>query len=416
MKKFKLFKILSTFAIAAAGAVAVGVGTKAPKVEAAEADIDVNIGNSGKIFLQLNTNEWKSSGSKIGLYMFNNDEGKNAWGNLVTPSGTSRFVEYSYNLDFTPKGCIAFRLDPGVQSIGTWCWENNRGNTAIWSTTNDIDFNNVVWLGNYYSGSKWTESGSYNIDAVVKGGSSDSWQTATVNTRLTDVKVNSSDNLEVYGDVTLPANTYFKIVKGGSTWCGSYSAHSSISSNLSNSGSGNIHNVAAATYEFYFDYDGETTYITDPIKAAADEWSQTFMTGGCTTATTGTKAKWGTHASSFAALVTKYGSSFTALFTSEPHVDHKDTASGYIGEAMQRYDYVLELYGVNDANTDELGYQDFIGRVAANKVTPNLYSGLTLNLFGNNDDNGLVVLIVVISIVSVSALAGLLFARKRKHI
>jgi len=266
MKKSTILKLFSLLTFAAAGAFAVAAAKGSKKAEAVKAETTVEIGNSGTIMLQLNTAEWQSSGSKIGLYMFNNSVSKSAWGNLVTPSGSSRFVEYSYNLDFTPAQCIAFRFDPGVETMGDWCFENNRGNSAIWSTTNDTDFSNVVWLGNYYPSSKWTESGAYDLSAVVKGGASDSWAEATVDTQLTHVKVNGSDNLEVYGEVTLPAGTYFKVVKGSGegTWCGNYSAHSSIQSNLSGGGSSNIHNTASATYEFYFDYDGESVNI-DPI-------------------------------------------------------------------------------------------------------------------------------------------------------
>ena len=96
-----------------------------------KADIDVDFGNSGKVFLRLDTNDWKYTGSKIALYMFNDTESKNAWGGFVTPSATSKFVEYSYSLDFTPEACIAFRFDPGVETCGQWCFDDNRGNSAI---------------------------------------------------------------------------------------------------------------------------------------------------------------------------------------------------------------------------------------------------------------------------------------------
>ena len=399
MKKSKILKLFSLAAFAMAGAFALASAKGSEKAEV-KADTDVNYGNSGKIMLQLNTNEWKSSGSQIGLYMFNNDVGKHAWGNLVTPSGTSRFVEYSYSLDFTPKGCIAFRFDPGVEVMGDWCWENDRGNSAIWSTTNDIDFNNVVWLGNYYPSSKWTESGSYDLNAVVKGGATDDWSSATVDTRLTNVKVNGSDNLEVYGEVTLPAGTYFKVVKGGSTWCGTYSAHSSIEGNLSGGGSSNIHNTAAAKYQFYFDYDGESVYITDPVLAEADEWAQEFLSVNCQA----TMAQWSVQGARFNAM----SSDAKTLLANEAHIAHDATPGSYVESAVQRYDYVIELYGTAK-------YSDFMGRVAAGKISSGTLAGVEMTI-SNNDSSNLVVIVSVVALISATSLVGLIVIKKRRSI
>ena len=402
MKKFRLFKVLSIFAIAAAGAVAVGVGTKAPKVEAAEAAV----GSSGNVIIRKDDTDMKYSGSSLVAYLFNDT--RNAWIDPVVNDGKT-YQELTWSLDFTPTKIIILR-------VNTAAWSKSNPWNNVWSRTGNVTLTDteVIWMrgtaGEYTSGD-W---GSFSCVATVKGGASDSWTTATVDKVLGKIKTDGN-KIEVYDSVNFPANTYFKVVKG-SDWYGNYEAHESIASNLNGGGSNNIHNIAQATYEVYFNYESPSVYITDPVKADADEWSQAFMSGGCTTATTGTKAKWGSHASSYAALVTKYGSAFSNIFVTAEHVDYKDTAVGYVAEAMQRYDYVLELYGVNDANTDALGYQDFIGRVAANKVTPNLYSRVALSLFGNNDNNGAVVSIIVISLVSISALAGLLYIRKRKHI
>ena len=160
MKKFSLLKLFSITAFAMAGALAVANAVSSKKAESASADTTIDVGDSGEVLLQLNTSDWRYTGSKIALYMFNNTESKDAWGGFVTPSESSKFVEYSYDLDFTPEGCIAFRFDPGVETCGSWCFADGRSNSAIWSTTNDITFKKVIWLGNYYESSKWTESGS----------------------------------------------------------------------------------------------------------------------------------------------------------------------------------------------------------------------------------------------------------------
>ena len=375
----------------------VALGKNAESASEVKADIDTTIGNSGKIFLQLNTSEWKSSGSQIGLYMFNDSVSKSAWGDLVTPSGTSKYVEYSYNLDFAPAKCIAFRFDPGVESMGDWCWENDRGNSAIWSTTNDTDFKNVVWLGAYYPSSKWTESGAFDIDAVVKGGASESWSVATVDTQLTNVKVNGSDKLEAYGVVSLPANTYFKVVKGGSTWCGAYTAYSSIQGNLSGGGESNIHNTAAASYEFYFNYDDETTYITDPIIAEADEWAQYFLANvHCDETSATLPSGWSACASEYSGLSS----------------DAKDYVYGataresgtYTEQAVARYDVAVTRHStLTKFIVDGSGTHVRNGAVIK---TPSVI---------NSDNTKTIVIVTIVAVTALTAIGGYFFFRKRNE-
>lgn len=393
----KLKKLIGGLLLSSVLAVGLGISlsNSSSPVEA-KAEHSITLGNSGTIYLQLNTNEWKSNGSKIGLYMFNNNVSKSAWGGLVTPSGSSRFVEYSYSLDFTPNQCIAFRFDPGVETMGDWCWENNRGNSAIWSTTNDTSFNHVVWLGEYYKDSKWTQSGAYDLNAVVKGGASDSWSVATVDQQLTNVKVNGSDNLEVYGSVSLPANTYFKVVKGGSTWCGDYTAHSSIQSNLSGGGSSNIHNTAAATYEFYFDYDGQTTYLTDPDMAAADEWAQYFMAHvGCDETGVDLPSGW-------SACATEYGK----LSGNAKDIVYKATANpsgNYVEQAVARYDVAVR----NHSSLSRF--------IVDSKDTPRSAAIIINPVAQVASNSGSMIAIIVISSVSIAAIGGYFLFKKKKN-
>ncbi len=398
MKKSSILKLFSLVTFAVAGAFAIANADGSKKAESVKADTTVTIGNSGTIMLQLNTAEWQSSGSKIGLYMFNNSISKSAWGGLVTPSGSSRFVEYSYTLDFTPAQCIAFRFSPGVEVMGDWCFENNRGNDDIWSTTNDTDFNNVVWLGNYYPNSKWTESGAYDLTAVVKGGATDNWSVATVDTRLTNVKVNGSDNLEVYGSVTLPAGTYFKVVKGSDTWCGAYSAHSTIQSNLSGGGSANIHNTAAATYEFYFDYDGESVYITDPVYAAADEWAQYFLAHvGCDANGVNEPTGWSVCATEYGKLS---GDAKDLVYGATPKTD-----GSFIEQAVARYDHAVSCHP---------SLTKFI--VNSSSTPRAVVSNLDYRTVSTTDSSNLIIIVSIVSLISASTLVGLIVIKRRRGI
>ena len=377
-----------------AGGLSVNRAVKSSRV--VKADTSTVLGDSGKIFLQLNTNEWKSSSSKIGLYMFNNSVSKSAWGGYVTPSGTSRYVEYSYDLDFTPNQCIAFRVSSDAPAMGQWLFDDNRSDSRIYSTTNDTTFDNVVWLGNYYTDSKWTESGAYDINAVVKGGNADEWSVATVDAALTNVKVNGSDKLEVYGEVALPANTYFKVVKGGSKWCGAYTFHSSISNNLSGGGESNIHNTAAATYEFYFVYNDETVYITDPAMAAADEWAQYFLNHvGCDANGVNLPSGWSACANEYAKLS---GDAKDIVYGTTGN-----ESGNYLEQAVARYDYAvahhagLSRFIVNSSDTPRAARY-----VPASQLTSAV------------ENNGLLI-IGIVSLVATSAVAGYFLLRKKKQ-
>lgn len=397
----KIKHIVATFALA--GVMAVG-GIAAlnihNEVKSASADAghSIALGNSGTIFLELGTDTWKSSSSKIALYMFDNSVSKNAWGGFVTPNGTSRFVEYSYNLDFTPNQCIAFRFDPGVQTLGDWCWENDRGNSAIWSTTNDTNFKHVVALGNYYENSKWTVSNGYNLDAVVKGGASDNWSDPTVDVTLSHAKVNSEDKIEVYDEVNLPANTYFKVVKGGVTWCGNYTAHASIAGYLSGGGENNIHNTQGGKYEIYFKYNDAESYITSPVIAAADEWSQDFLDDvGCDKDGIALPTGWSTVAASYAILD---GDVKDYIYNANAKED-----GSYTEQAVARYDWAVARHPSLDKfikNSSD------VVRSSAMIVNP---TGEVSSI----SNSAAIAVVIAVTLISVTSIGTYVFLRKRKE-
>lgn len=358
---------------------------------------------SGSIIIQKNSDHggWTSRNKLVG-YLFNGSE--NTWGTPVANS-SGTYQEYSWSgLEFEPTTIIILNVADNWSSS----WENPWYNPDCRSGNVTLSLNDVVWMQKDASeGANW---GAYSMETFVMSDS---------DTRLGELshyKVASNGaSIEAFGEVSLSANQKFYIQKtiDGTNKYKTYTCLDLISSNLSNDGD-YIKVIDAATYEFYFNFNGNTLYLTDPVVADADEWSQDFLKTGCETTSTGTKAKWGAHASSFAAYVTKHGSAFSDIFEDEAHVDHKETASGYIAQAVQRYDYVLELYGVSNANTDEAGYQDFIGRVAAHMVTPK--QNVRASIFGANtiENNGLLI-IGIVSLLAVSAVGGYFLLRKKKQ-
>ena len=96
-----------------------------------------------------------------------------------------------------------------------------------------------------------------------------------------------------------------------------------------------------------------------------------------------------------------------ALFLGAEHKDHTvDTSSmGYVIQAMQRYDYVLERYGTTS-------YPDFIGRVDENKVVPG--SLIRINFTNISDSSALFVIIAVAGAVTVICVAFAFRKKKQK--
>ena len=397
----KVFLGIGALTMLASGALAIGLAANPKDVVEAEASTLTN-----KVILQLNTADWKSSSSKIALYFFDNSQpANNAWGGFVTPDGTSTYVDYPYSLNFTPTGCIAFRFSPSVETCGQWCFDDNRSNPAIWSTTNDITFKDVIYLDRY-TGGIWTESGSYTLDTYIRGGASDDWSVATVDTQLTSVKVNQSGHLEVYGSATLPAGTYFKAYaeadSGNETthgYYGSYSAYTSIASNLTGGGDSNIHNTAQATYEFYFDFNDKTLYITDPIVSAADEWGQYFTAhAGCDKVGNATPTGWSTVATEYAKLDGAVKNYIYAL-------DHKKGGT-YIEDALFDYDWAISRNG---------DLEKFVKDADNHVRTSHIAITNTPAILGNVNNSAVIATVVIVSLVAVTTIGGIIILKRKER-
>ena len=375
--------IATTLAMMLGVGVAVGAHqSKAVEVKAAS--------YSGSIIIQKNDNDAKWDGCNIVGYLFNSTS--NTWG-AVASNTSNKYQEYSWSISFEPTTIIMLRVPTNWSSSWDNPWWDGEG--GIYARTGNVTLSStdVIWMdGNAKEGSNW---GTYQVDAVVKGGASQSWSTPTVDTKLASIKINSDNKLEAYGSVSLPADTYFKVVKGGDTWCGNYSAHSSIASNLNGGGSDNIHNIAAATYEFYFDYDAETVYITDPAMAAADEWAQYFLSNvGCDATGKDEPTGWN-------ACATEYGK-LSGDAKNIVYGATADPSGNYVEHAVARYEQALRSHPslshfiVNSGNTPRaLAY-----------INPSM-----------NDFQDSNTMIIVIAIAAVSALAftTLLVFKKKKQ-
>ncbi|MBO7614509.1 MAG: hypothetical protein J6T15_02255 [Bacilli bacterium] len=388
MKKGKLFLALGlSFAFAFVAGRALNIRDE---VKAVKADTPAY---SGSFFVQKNDGDMKYTGSKLVAHFFDNSEPQNtAWGEAVWNTEHT-YQKYEWSLNFEPTQFIVLRVDGN-----NWNVSNPWGN--VWCRTGNINLadSDVVWMaGNASEGGNW---GVYSMETLVidDGGV----QLA----ELDDYKVKpNGEGLEAFGKVSFEDNQKFYIKKtiDGDNQYNNYSCLDGISSNLRYFGN-YIEVLEAATYELYFDFNGNTTYLTDPVVAEADEWSQAFLGTECSDS----KSGWGTYASTYAALSPEA----QALLAAKEHIGKDDATDTEITRAIQRYDYVLQRYGVNAANTDEDGYADFMGRVAAGKISlaPRAFTmaiGEELT-----DSNTFVTIFVTIALLSIAT--GYLVIRRRR--
>lgn len=380
MKKSITNIFFGVAALSMAVAVGTGLGLADKKevkpVEAANA--------SGTVTLDLTTN-WASANCKVSVYFYD-DSNHSGWGNLVSVTAGNYEAEVSYNFDFTPTKMIVIRYDTAATSTG---W------TKIWNRY-PADNAGGMDFGSHIRITDWN-SASVNDYAVVKGGISGSaWSDlATLDT----VKSNGSKHCEYYAtSVNLTSGQAFKVVYGGEYY-GYYSIGEGVSASDFSGGSGNdIEINKTGTYSLYFDASTHNVHIANPDFAAADEWAQNFLSTGCTA----TKSGWSSSASSYSSL----SSGAKAYLSSQEHIDHDAEATGYQAQAVQRYDYVLELYGTSS-------YTDFMGRIEAGKVTPATSRFVIQNTL--NDSNSLAIFLAIVASVATIAAVGGYFLLKKKR-
>lgn len=358
---------------------------------------------SGTVHVDLRETSWSEASANYAIYFMDKETYSTevgGWSSYVTGTAQEvRLVEVPYNLGFEPKELLVVRYDSAYAKAS---WDDEKWPTdgSVWGQTIDGSFSEAVRIGYYdeiehkntfYGGFPKVIGGSLWADIVY----------------LNSVKLNGASDAEYYSStVTLAKDTEFKIQVApyaDGDYYADYSTHKSLESSFEIAESGNIKAKVAGTYAFYFDSYTHSTYITSVAIAQADEWAQSFLGADCTAS----KSGWSSAATAFAGL----SEEAKAIIQGQEHVDHKVELTGFVERAVQRYDYIIERYGVDP-------YTDFLGRVDAGKVVPKTVSLGVSSIFDNNssvDNTALIAIISVITIVSVSSIAVLLVIKKRKH-
>ncbi len=391
MKKKQIFPIFVLATVLSAGAL-MGLASK-KEMKAAYAAVLPSYNGSIAIELQDvgEGNYWDNDNAKLAAHIYNNsDAGEmgDLWTGLVqTTPGTHHYIlPYTTSNYFDPfagSNTVVdfYRFNPEVTNAADGYSQGKQWNSAL-----NLTMGNVVYVYDW------------NVASMVRyyvGAESDSWR-GSANFIFRNAKI-SGDTFEVYGDINLGENDEFKILVPLEKmyYYANYSTHSSLSEIIVGDQSNNINCTTAGTYSMFHNISTHNTYVTTPTLASADEWAEDFLGANCAA----TKSGWNGFAASYSSL----SSSVKALFVGEEHVDKDAETPTYYQKAIQRYDYILELYGTS-------AYNDFMGRVEAGRVVPHATNGLLSPLHNNQS----VLIISLVSGMIIISVTGLYFALRKR--
>ena len=368
----------------------------------------------GTLRFDLRNSGWAAGAAKYAVYFFDETTytyTAKGWSELISAEVEQRLIEIPYNIAFAPDKVILVRFNTIVDKT-TWealddyadeRWDNE------WNQTSDGLFNEmqsvcsvlktgeVFWLKGDDYAELWGSKYGYDDLPDYKIG----W--------LANYKVNGSKHVEFYETISLTAVTKFQIKIGNNETYANFTTHPSLSGVFSTV-DGYIRCNTAASYSLYYDTVTTSVYITSEELAIADEWGELFLgetagTDNCTF----TKNNWSASETAFWEID---NTDARNLIKNETHYGPHEATSTYLAKAIQRYDYVLQVYGVW-SETNPHGFSDFLGRVAAGKIS--LSHPITIISGFDNNNTTPIIVIVIVSLVAVTTIGGYFYLRKRKQ-
>lgn len=281
---------------------------------------------------------------------------------------------------------IGYRYDPTTETPST---------DVKWNQTQDLAFHQYGVIGV----TDWNYGWSDGLATVKITRGVDE-----IDVVLDNYKRNAEHKSEHYNDyIDLQENDEF-VIDYNSTSYHNWDCLELFDDNFSDDALTNKIKVnVGGTYSFYFKaYETEEVhhdvFISKPEVAFADAWAQSFLSGNCET----TKSNWSDYEDEFDDLP---HSAQTFLLNVEHEPDPNVHFENYFAQAIQRYDYVIYLYGTS-------AYSDYIGRVDAEKFTPRT-SGQLIGV-SSNDNSASIALVVIVSVTSLTAVVGCIVLKRRK--
>ena len=357
----------------------------------------------GEIYLDLTQIDWEKDNAKFGVYFFDendkNNDDKKVFTDFATevPSEDGIYI-VSYELNFVPTHMIGVRFK-STCTTPNWNDKDNQ--------TEDLTFYRYGVIGVTDWNKGWSDFlATVKIDGV------------TDEIVLDNYKRNDQDQSEHYNDyIDLKANDEFVIKYHESDITKSKEFYSmdcldvlKVEGNKHfeiDEANHKIKVLKSGTYSFYFkaDVDNGQVFISKPEIAFADVWAKSFLEGikEEETSCEKTKTNWSSHKDEYDNL--PHGAKVFLLNVEHSGIDVE--FENYYERAIQRYDYIIYLYGTST-------YNDYIGRVNAGKITPRSTFNPIIGAF-SSDNSTPIALVVIISVVSLTAVGGYIFLKRRKE-
>jgi hypothetical protein len=351
--------------------------------------------------LNLKVNDgWAQNDARFAAYFFGSPSLSPVWADMTLVSGSTKLFEVEVPDTYTQ--VIFGRMNPGTN-------ENNFNDGVCWNQSNDLTFGSnsyFLMYEGYWGGDNAGIWYSGNENYYVEGDFSEpAWSDIAAN-KLTWNRLSGQYEIKAFSSIK--KDNKFMIYNPISGDFYGYAAEG-MTNDYSLFGNVGINIVCNSdtSYDIYFKPQHHTLWIEENATVAATRWATTFLDANCGA----TRSVWGTLASSYDNL----SAGAKGLICTLDHVDHLIVKSSdtVIVQAVQRYDYVLERYGVNDANTDELGYKDFMSRVDS-KLT--LSSGRIISITSGLSHNSSITLIVtIVAGATLLAFGVFVFIRRRRE-
>ena len=415
----KITKIIggATLCLAMAIGVGVGIGVKS-EVKNVKADETYTYNAGDVLYFDDNNNSGWTGADRVAAYFFGDGDYWCDTLTAITPAYDHSGTIYKFVLPDIGSKNYTHIIFVAMNDSGEASWSNRKAQTTdleirYFYGKNYFQVNGTQYNGNYDCNWLYREptikNGVY-LRGTIQGETH--WDSS--NDKAFTGTGTYTINIELYADDIVKAVLYNE---GETIWLqyntgadGTETAKGTAEFPVNVSdGNGVVTNrgVYNITAQLSNIYEG-TQYWDYSFEDEATTWAKVFLGVNGSSDCSYAKANWSTLSTAYAAL---NDTSAKAVFVAETHVDHGTdlSASSYIVQAVQRYDYVLERYGVNAANTDALGYTDFIGRLS--KLT--LASLATSKEINNNADYSLI--IVITSAVALATISGLFFLKKRKE-
>lgn len=384
MKTKGLIKLLVGITFAASGAFAVGSAVSNKKAES------VSAGSATRLYLDMSGfTDWYSSSASFKVHTWNSAQGDRY--HAVTKVGNAYYYADVDLSTYANGGGYRFTR---YNSTGSSEW-----NKGAWRSYSD-------GVATYYRPSDWTD-GAWSVDDqktwTVVGATNGIWAGGDEDISISLTMRFDAEGLEFYNtSVNLTAGSVFKVKNSTNNYygydCIETGAGSVIAAgDVSGSGSSNITVVNSGSYEIYMKPFSAKFWMQENSEASATTWATSFLSQtNSICATGGTSAN---HLSALQGVWSGLKSDFESLTLGARNIVKAGTANSTVADAHDRYIHIMSRYG------DQLAKMDNWSASSA-RIVP---------VIASNTNNQNIMVIIVISAISVTAIGGFFFIRKRKY-